>query len=59
LNADLKVPNLAGLSSQEAVDILETLGLKAELIGSGNVREQNPQAGSVVTMNQKIILELS
>lgn len=56
---DLKIPNLAGLSGQEAADVLEALGLEVELKGTGNVREQMPQAGSVVTINQKVILELS
>tara|TARA_B100000989_G_scaffold173780_1_gene130298 strand:+ start:1147 stop:3135 length:1989 start_codon:yes stop_codon:yes gene_type:complete len=59
LQKDFKVPNLEGLSSQEALKKLEALGLKVELKGTGSVKGQQPQAGSKVKNNQKVILELS
>ena len=59
LQKDFKVPNLEGLSSQEALKKLEVLGLKVELKGTGSVKGQQPQAGSKVKNNQKVILELS
>jgi len=59
LQNDFKIPNLEGLSSQEAVEKLEALGLKVELKGTGSVKGQQPQAGSKIKNNQKVILELS
>ena len=59
LQNDFKIPNLEGLSSQEAVEKLEALGLKVELKGRGRVKGQQPQAGSKIKNNQKVILELS
>ena len=59
LQNDLKIPDLEGLSSQEAVEKLEALGLKVELKGTGSVKGQQPQAGSKIKHNQKVILELS
>ena len=59
LQNDLKIPDLEGLSSQEAVEKLEALGLKVELKGAGSVKGQQPQAGSKIKHNQKVILELS
>ena len=59
LQNDFKIPNLEGLSSQEAVEKHEALGLKVELKGTGRVKGQQPQAGSKIKSNQKVILELS
>ena len=59
LQNDFKIPNLEGLSSQEAVEKLEALGLKVELKGTGTVKGQQPHAGSKIKNNQKVILELS
>ena len=38
LQKDLKIPNLEGLSSQEAIEKLEAIGLRAELKGTGSVK---------------------
>jgi len=59
LNEELQVPNLAGLSEQEAIKTLEALGLEVELKGQGNVKGQSPQPGTKVKYQQKVILELS
>ena len=59
LNEELQVPNLAGLSEQEAIKTLEALGLEVELKGQGNVKGQSPQPGTKVKYKQKVILELS
>ena len=59
LQKNFIIPNLAGLSSQEAVEKIEALGLKVELIGKGSVKGQKPQAGTKVKNIQKVILELS
>ena len=59
LQNDFKIPNLEGLSGQEAVEKLESLGLKVELRGTGSVKGQKPKAGSKIKNNQKVILELS
>ena len=59
LQTNIKIPDLEGLSSQEAVEKLEALGLKVELKGTGSVKGQQPQAGSKIKNNQKVILELS
>tara|TARA_B100000886_G_scaffold338871_1_gene302746 strand:- start:243 stop:2231 length:1989 start_codon:yes stop_codon:yes gene_type:complete len=59
LQKDFKVPNLEGISSQEALKKLEAHGLKVELKGTGSVKGQQLQADSKVKNNQKVILELS
>ncbi|MDA8947866.1 transpeptidase family protein [Flavobacteriaceae bacterium] len=59
LRKEFKIPNLAGLSSQEAVEKLKALGLKVELKGTGSVKAQKPQAGTKIKSVQKVILELS
>lgn len=59
LQKNFIIPNLAGLSSQEAIEKIEALGLKVELIGKGSVKGQKPQAGTKVKNIQKVILELS
>ena len=59
LQKNFIIPNLAGLSSQEAIEKIEALGLKVELTGKGSVKGQKPQAGTKVKNIQKVILELS
>ncbi|MDA0793114.1 MAG: penicillin-binding protein [Bacteroidetes bacterium] len=57
--SNLKMPNLAGLTEEEALQRINEMGLKVELKGRGSVKQQQPQPGSKVIPNQKIILELS
>lgn len=59
LQSDIRMPDLAGLTKKEAIERLSQLGLKAKWNGEGNVKQQNPEAGSKVKINQKIILDLS
>jgi len=53
------MPDLKGLSSKEALYILENLGLKVQLQGSGNVIDQSLPKGSKIRKNQRISLKLS
>src|SRR6056300_1072562 len=53
------VPNVAGLSQEEAVKKLEQSGLKVLFRGTGTVKEQRPEAGTKMNTQQQIILKLS
>ena len=61
LNENLKkiVPNVAGLSEIEAVQILKKIGLKVKVKGSGSVKLQSLKPGTLVQKKRNIILELS
>jgi cell division protein FtsI (penicillin-binding protein 3) len=61
LNENLKkiVPNVAGLSEIEAVQILKKIGLKVKVKGSGSVKLQSLKPGTLIQNKQNIILELS
>ena len=53
-----KVPNVTGLSSKIAKDLLQKLGLNVKLEGVGYVTAQSIQAGTEITKNNEIILTL-
>ena len=53
------VPNVAGLSQEEAVKKLEKKGLIVKVKGIGIVKSQSLKPGTRVQKQQKIILELS
>ena len=53
------VPNVAGLSQEEAVKKLEQSGLTVQIKGNGIVKSQSLKPGTRVEKQQKIILELS
>lgn len=53
------VPNVVGLSSKEAKTILEMLGLKVKLEGSGYVNSQNILENTEITPGMEITLALS
>ena len=53
------VPNVAGLSQEEAVKKLEQSGLTVQIKGDGLVKSQSLKPGTPVQKQQKIILELS
>jgi len=54
------VPQLAGQSTRDAKNILETLGLDAEIFGAGNVIiNQFPMAGEVINQGSRVIIYLS
>lgn len=56
---DNLVPNVKGMSAQDAVFLLENAGLKVQLRGRGMIKKQSVPAGSIVQRGQRIILELS
>ena len=53
------VPNVAGLSEIEALQILKKIGLKVKVKGSGSVKYQSLKPGTLIQNEQNIILELS
>jgi cell division protein FtsI (penicillin-binding protein 3) len=53
------VPNVKGMSAQDAVYILENAGLKVRLRGSGMIKSQSIIPGANIYRGQEIILELS
>jgi len=53
-----KVPNVTGMSGMDAVALLENLGMKVRFRGSGKVKTQSVDAGSALTQNQTVVLEL-
>ena len=53
------VPNVKGMSAQDAVYILENAGLKVRLKGSGMIKSQSIIPGANIYRGQEIILELS
>ncbi len=53
------MPDLRGFSSKEAVYILENMGLKVQLQGSGIVVEQSVPRGNKIKKYQRISLKLS
>lgn len=58
-NKIVAVPNLKGMSSKGATDLLNGLGLKAQITGSGLVSEQSIDPGKEVNKGTEIKLELN
>ena len=56
---DNMVPNVLGMSAQDAVFLLENSGLKVQLRGRGMIKKQSVAPGEVVRRGQQITLELS
>ena len=56
---NITVPNVVGLSSKVAKDLLQKLNIKANLDGVGYVTSQSVAAGTAITENMEIILTLS
>lgn len=57
--AESKVPNVKGMSAKDAVYLLESLGLQANISGRGKVKRQSIKAGSALKSGQKINLQLA
>lgn len=57
-DANISIPNVKGLSSKVARDLLEKLGIKVKLEGVGYVKEQSLIAGTKITENMEITLTL-
>jgi cell division protein FtsI (penicillin-binding protein 3) len=53
------IPNLKGMPAMDALMLLERMGLKVELKGTGKVIRQSIKKGSKVKVKQQILLELS
>ena len=53
------VPSVIGMGAKDAVYLLESRGLKVHLSGSGQVRHQSIQSGSVLHKGQTILLTLN
>ena len=54
-----EVPDVAGLSDEDAIKVLKKIGLRVEVRGKGKVKSQSIKPGSKIQINQKIILELT
>jgi cell division protein FtsI (penicillin-binding protein 3) len=54
-----QIPNLKGMPGMDAIALLENLGLKVKVNGMGKVKNQSIQAGSSISKNTTIVLELS
>ncbi|MCH2196592.1 penicillin-binding protein [Kordia sp.] len=53
------VPNVVGMPAMDAIPLLENLGLRVEINGSGKVRKQSLEAGKKIGTEKRIVLELS
>lgn len=53
------IPNVKGMPAMDALALLENIGLKVKIIGSGKVYKQSINAGASFKKNQTIIIELS
>ncbi|MGA0048380.1 MAG: penicillin-binding protein [Flavobacteriaceae bacterium] len=58
LESSSTMPDVAGLSEQEALTKLKTMGVEVVFEGKGTVKSQWPKAGSTIDKQQKVILEL-
>jgi len=52
------MPNLKGMSSMDAIYLLENRGLSVEILGKGKVKTQSLKAGAKIKENQKVTLSL-
>ena len=53
------MPNVKGLPAMDAVALLENMGLKVKLSGSGVVIKQSVDKGIKIKKNQTVVLETS
>ena len=53
------VPNVKGMSAQDAVFILENAGMSVTLKGRGAIREQSIAPGQRIVIGERITLDLS
>ena len=58
LESSPTMPDVSGLSEQEALAKLKTMGVEVVFEGKGTVKSQWPKAGSTIDKQQKVILEL-
>ncbi len=53
------VPNVRGMSAQDAVFILENAGMTVSILGRGSIRVQSIEPGQRIIKGERITLELS
>lgn len=53
------MPDLKGMPVMDAITLLENMGMKVKIVGSGKVKKQSVAKGVKLKLNQTIILELS
>ena len=53
------MPNVKGLPAMDAITLLENMGMKVRLVGSGKVKSQSVTKGTKVKKNQTVVLQLS
>lgn len=53
------MPDLTGMPAMDALAILENMGMKVKLVGSGKVKKQSVVRGTKLKSKQTIVLELS
>jgi cell division protein FtsI (penicillin-binding protein 3) len=54
-----KVPDVKGMGLKDALYLLESRDLKVVARGTGKVKQQSISAGTIVSKNQKLILDLN
>jgi len=58
-DTNIVIPNVVGMSSKVAKDVLQKLGVKVNLDGVGYVTEQSVAEGTAITDGMEVILKLS
>ena len=59
-NEDAKqVPDVKGMGLKDALYLLECRDIRFVIRGTGKVRQQSIPAGTIVSKNQKLILDLN
>ncbi len=53
------MPDLSGMPAMDAITLLENIGMKVKIIGSGKVKKQSVSKGTKLNSKQTIVLELS
>lgn len=53
------MPDLSGMPAMDAITLLENIGMKVKIIGSGKVKKQSVAKGTKLSSKQTIVLELS
>jgi cell division protein FtsI (penicillin-binding protein 3) len=53
------MPDLSGMPAMDAITLLENIGMKVKIIGSGKVKKQSITKGTKLNSKQTIVLELS
>ena len=59
LKTHTKMPNVQGMSGMDALSLLENIGLKVKILGTGKVKSQSLKKGEKLIKGTTIILKLS